>query len=38
MAEGAGYADTLVPLPDVGSEVRLVAVGPLTERAFELSS
>jgi len=38
VAEGAGHADALVPLANVGPEVRLVAVGPLTERAFELSS
>ena len=29
----AGHPDALVPLPDVRAQVRLVAVGPLAERA-----
>jgi hypothetical protein len=36
VAEGAGHADALVALPDVRAQVRLVAVGPLAERAFQL--
>ena len=38
MTEGTGYPDALVPLPDVRPQVRLVSVGPLAERTFELSS
>jgi len=36
VAEGAGHADALVALPDVRAQVRLVAVGPLAERTFQL--
>ena len=35
-AEGTGHADALVALADVGSQVRLVAVQPLAERALQL--
>jgi hypothetical protein len=35
-AERAGHADALVPLTDVRSQVRLVTVKPLAERALEL--
>ena len=38
VAEGTGDPDTLVPLPDVRPQVRLVSVGPLAERTFELGS
>ena len=33
---GAGHADPLVPLADVSAQVGLIAVGALTERAFQL--
>lgn len=34
--EGAGYADTLMPLPDVSSQVGLIAIQTFTERALQL--
>ena len=38
VAIGAGHADTLVPLADVGTQVRLVSVGSLAKWAFQFSS
>ena len=35
---GARHADPLVPLSDVGTQVRLVAVSSLAKRAFQFSS
>ena len=35
---GAGHADPLVPLSDVGTQVRLVSVGSLAKWAFQFSS
>ena len=37
-AVGAGDPDPLVPLPDVRAQVRLVAVGPLAERAAQFGA
>ena len=38
VAIGTGHADALVPLSDVGTQVRLVTVGSLAKWAFQFSS
>ena len=38
VAIGAGHADALMPLADVGTQVRLVSVGSLAKWAFQFSS